>query len=198
MMTDNDIIRRVQKGERELFGELHTRHHDRIYRFVARSIFEREAAQDVACEVWLRAYAAVDKFQPQGERSAVAWLLRIASNLVTDYRRRLPPLEREENETEVTLYLVSPAAEKEVMRGEQSRAVREAIATLSPGDQQIIYLAHSEDLSCAEIAAVLQKPSISAVTSHMHRAMKHLKKALEGSGWFCDMAETPTGRNAVA
>jgi RNA polymerase sigma-70 factor (ECF subfamily) len=198
MMSDNEIIRRVQGGERELFGELHARHHDRIFRFVARAIFEREAAQDVACEVWLRAYGAVDKFRPQGDRSVVSWLMRIASNLITDYRRRLPPLEREENEGEITLHLVSPAAEKEVFRHEQSRAVRAAIATLSSGDQQIILLAHHHDLTCTEIAGVLQKPSISAVTSHLHRAMKHLKTALESSGWFCETMDIDEPRQARA
>ncbi|MBV9867631.1 MAG: RNA polymerase sigma factor [Abitibacteriaceae bacterium] len=185
MLTDNEIIRRVQKGERELFGELHTRHHERVYRYVAHSIFQREAAQDVASEVWLRAYAAVDRFEPRAENSVMAWLLRIATNLITDYRRRLgPECQQWEEDSETPLRLLSPAAEHEVMSAERSRAVRHALSQLSDNDRQIIYLAHQNELSCAEIAVAMNKPSVSAVTSHLHRAMGHLREKLEQSGWF--------------
>jgi RNA polymerase sigma-70 factor, ECF subfamily len=196
LLSDNDIIRRVQRGERELFGELHSRHHERVYRYVAQSIFQRETAQDVAGEVWVRAYRAVDRFQPRGDHSVTAWLLRIAANLITDYRRQLPamPLSMEEEETPAQLRLVAPAADQEVLRDEQARVVRRALRQLSSGDQQIIYLAHQDDLSCQEIAAALNKPSVSAVTSHLHRAMRHLKAKLEDSGWF---AEGGRGRSEV-
>ncbi len=189
-MTDNDIILRVQNGERELFGELHARYHERVYRHIGRSIFDFDTAQDIAGEVWMRAYTAVDRFSPRESHSVVAWLLRIASNLVTDHRRRLPVCEVCDDYEEKTLRLVSPAAEREVLRAEQSRAVRRALETLSEVDRQIIQLAHDNDLSCREIAFVLNKPSISAVTSHLHRAMRHLKIALEQSGWFGEMANT--------
>ena len=194
MTSDLDLIRRVQRGERELFGELHARHHERIYHFVARSIFQKETAQDVAGEVWLKAYHAVDGFKPQEESGALAWLLRIAANCVTDHRRRLKPetsLDEEENEG-ATLHLIAPAAENEMLRRESVRAVRRAISQLSTGDQQIIHLAHQQDLSCAEIMRILSKPTISATTSHLHRAMNHLRDKLSQSGWFNDVTNTDT------
>lgn len=197
MLSDNDIIERVQRGERELFGELHTRYHERIYRTIGRSIFDADTAQDIAGEVWVRAYAAVDRFSPREQHSAIAWLLRIAANLVTDHRRRLPVGETCDDYEEKTLRLVSPAAEREVMRHEQSRAVRQAMETLSDGDRQIIQLAHDNDLSCREIAAALDKPSVSAVTSHLHRAMRHLKTALEQSGWFAEYGSGAAKKRAT-
>lgn len=191
MLSDNEIIQRVQQGQRELFGELHTRHHERIYRYVAHSIFQREAAQDVAGEVWLRAYGAVDRFQPRSENSVLAWLLRIAANLVTDYRRRLgPECQQLDEETDTPLRLLSPAAEHEVLAAERARAVRGALLQLSDSDREIIYLAHQNELSCAEIAVAMNKPSISAVTSHLHRAMCHLREKLEQTGWFGERDET--------
>jgi RNA polymerase sigma-70 factor (ECF subfamily) len=189
MISDSELIRRVQKGERELFGELHARHHDRVFRFIAHSIWQREAAQDVAGEVWLRAYKSVDNFKIGEREAVVAWLLRIASNCVVDYRRRVKPQEAlpEEEGQELALQMVSPSAEGHALRQEKIRAVRCALNTLSESDRQIIYLAHQSDMSCAQIAEVLSKPSISAVTSHLHRAMKHLRSALEKSDWFDEM-----------
>jgi RNA polymerase sigma-70 factor (ECF subfamily) len=194
MLTDNEIIERVQGGERELFGELHTRHHDRIFRYVAQSIFQRESAQDVAGEVWLKAYAAVDRFQPRGEGSVIAWLLRIATNLITDYRRQLGPECQpwEEASGSVNLRLVTPAAETQLLCAERCREVRRVLNQLSLSDQQIIYLAHQHDLSSAEIAVALNKPSVSAVTSHLHRAMYHLREKLLQSDWFADMVDGTT------
>ncbi len=194
MLSDTDIILRVQRGERELFGELHTRYHDRIYRTIGRSVFDPDIAQDIAGEVWVRAYAAVDRFSPRETHSVAAWLLRIAANLVTDHRRRLPVGETCDDYEEKTLRLVTPGAEREVLRAEQSRAVRRALETLSDGDRMIIEMAHDSDLSCREIAVALNKPSISAVTSHLHRAMRHLKTALEQSGWFAE--QLPAARRA--
>jgi len=183
---DSEIVCRVQAGERELFGELHARHHERVYRFVTQSIWQPEAAQDVACEVWLRAYNAVDRFEVRPGASVLSWLLRIAANLVTDYRRRLgPEVESwEENEEKLAPSLVTQGTEAQFLRRERIRAVQLAFQQLSPSDQQIIYLAHQSGLSSAEIADVLGKPSVSAVTSHLHRAMTHLREKLRQSGWM--------------
>jgi RNA polymerase sigma factor (sigma-70 family) len=192
MISDSDLILRVQKGERELFGELHARHHERIFRFIAHSIWQREAAQDVAGEVWLKAYKNVDAFQVRENSGVLAWLLCIASNCVTDYRRRLKPQASLDEEEESTLRLVAPSAEGEALRREKIEVVRSALSTLSEGDRQIIYLAHQDDLSCVQIATALNKPSVSAATSHLHRAMKHLRAALERSAWFDEAQEAST------
>lgn len=203
MLSDQEIISRVQAGERELFGELHARHHERVYRFIGRAIWAHEAAQDVAGEVWLRAYAAVDRFEARPEAGVLSWLLRIAANAVTDYRRRLgPETQPWECDDVPTLYLVeggqpgaqgrgnaieprfsSPGAESEVLRRERARAVHRALSLLSEGDRRIITLAHQDELSSGEIARILGKPSISAVTSHLHRAMMHLRHKVAELGW---------------
>lgn len=195
MLTDCEIMRRVQNGERELFGELHVRHHERVFRFVAHSIWQREAAEDIAGDVWLRAYAAADKFEPRGENSVLAWLLTIASNRITDYRRRVKPqVSLDEDEEKTVSLAFGSTPEREAMKTATQKAVRGALASLREGDRQIIYLAHCDELSGAQIAQILDKPSVSAVTSHLHRAMRHLKTALENSGWF---SENAAPRNAT-
>jgi RNA polymerase sigma-70 factor (ECF subfamily) len=189
MVSDSDLIRRVQRGERELFGELHARHHERVFRYIAYAVWQREAAQDIAGEVWLKAYKAVDDFVPRGENSVLSWLLRIASNSVTDYRRRLKPQVSLSAEDEPSTLLLSvPSAEGEALRLEKIREVRRALGRLSESDRRIIYLAHQNDMTCAQIALAMHKPSISAVTSHLHRAMRHLRDVLRQSAWFEDEA----------
>jgi len=191
MLSDCEIMRRVQNGERELFGELHVRHHERIFRFVAHSIWQREAAEDIAADVWLRTYAACDKFEPRGENSVISWLLTIASHRVTDYRRRLKPQVSLDDEDESTLQLSLPGAERQAMQFENVREVRKALSQLKESDRQIIYLAHMDEFSSSQIAQILEKNSVSAVTSHLHRAMRHLKTVMEKNDWFGDKSEEP-------
>jgi RNA polymerase sigma-70 factor, ECF subfamily len=188
--SDAEILWRVQAGERQLFALLYDRHHERVFRFVSRSVWQRENAQDIASEVWLRAYNAVDRFEVRRESSIVAWLLRIASNLVTDYRRRLGPEceSWEESEETISPRATESSTERLFWKRERLRALRDAFGTLSFNDQQIIMLAHGRGLSSAQIAVVLGKPSISAVTSHLHRAMSHLREKLRRAGW--DPGET--------
>lgn len=197
MLSDCEIISRVQNGERELFGELHVRHHERIFRFVAHSIWQREAAEDVAADVWMRAYAAVDKLEVKSENSVLSWLFTIASHRVTDYRRRLKPQCSLDEDDDSILQLTSPGAERVAIHDENVRAVRTAMSQLAESDRQIIYLAHLNEFSSSQIAQILRKPSVSSVTSHLHRAMRHLKTILEKNDWFGDKSDAEPSRNPL-
>lgn len=184
-LDDLEIIARVQNGQRELFGELHRRHHDKVLRFIQNSVWERESAQDLASEAWIRAYNAVDRFEPRESKSVVGWLMRICANLITDYRRKLgPETQAFEEEDEYTLpQFIVAGTERDFWAREQFKAIREAFCQLSPGDQKIIFLAHGQERTSAEIAEILGKPSASAVTSHLHRAMGSLRTKITQSGW---------------
>lgn len=184
-LSDQEIVRRVQCGERELFGELHTRHYEKVLNYVLRSIWQRETAQDVAGEAWIRALGAIDRFEVREDTSVVGWILRIAANLITDYRRRLgPETQSFEDETDFGApQFIVPGTEREFWRRERARAISSALEDLTESDRQIIALSHREGYSGAQIAQILGKPSTSAVTSHLHRAMNHLRDKLQTAGW---------------
>ena len=183
--NEADIIRRIQAGERELFGELHRHYYPRVQRFIELEVFHREEAQDLALEVFLRAYQTIDRFRPRGPGAFCSYLLRIASNLVTDYRRRLPATDTVSWEglaEDPPLVLVSPTPEEEWQQREQRAQVQRALAELPPEDRQILYLAYEEDLSRQQIAEVMGKPSVTAVTSHLYRALQKVRDRLARAG----------------
>ena len=178
---ETTIIRRIQRGERELFGELHDRYYVRVRRYVEVAVFQREEAQSLALDAFVRAYESLDRFRPQGEGSFLSYLLRIASNLVTDYRRRLPraesvPLEELDNDPPLTL--LPPTPEEELLQQEQVAQVQRALAELNVDDRQIIHLAYEEDLTRQQIAEVMGKPSVTSVTSHLYRALQKVRDTL--------------------
>ena len=85
-MTDEQIIGRVRGGETRAFGELVARYQDSVYGMALRFVGGRGDAEDVAQEVFLRAYRGLEGFK--GNAKLSTWLYRITFNLCADWLRR--------------------------------------------------------------------------------------------------------------
>ena len=83
---DQTLIARAQRGDRDAFGTLATRHRDAIYSFAVRTLGDREQALDAAQEIFIRAYTKLDTFDQS--RPWRPWLFTIAANTCTDLLRR--------------------------------------------------------------------------------------------------------------
>ncbi len=191
--SDEDVIHRVQWGNRELFHVIFERHYDRIAAYVLRSLSDAEEAQDVAAEVFVRAYQSVDGFDLSAGSRYLTYLYTIAHHLLADRwreRRDVEDIEgiedAKETERQEEVADDAPSPLEQMLRREMIERVRQGIAKLPPDHQQIIHLAFDRDLSAADIMQIMGKPSITAVTSHLHRAMKRLKVVLEQDGYFLD------------
>src|SRR5947209_5336023 len=84
-LDDAALVER-SRTDAEAFGELYDRYCAQIHRYVARRVGDREAAQDVTAEVFLKALRAIDSYRPATAPFA-AWLHRIAANAVIDHLR---------------------------------------------------------------------------------------------------------------
>ena len=180
-------MRRVQSGDREAFLILFDRYYGRVEGYARRQIHDQEAARDIASETFLRAYRCVDGFRV-GEISYAGYLFLICRRLVITERARhggmisgsldehIDELEAIPDGGVLPLDLLL-SAERDAM-------LREALNRLPPVDREIIQLAFERDLSRRDIAEILVKPSVSAVTSHLHRAMQKLKAIIIQQGYF--------------
>src|SRR5262245_3949671 len=79
---DAEVVRRILKGEGELFELLVERYRTRLYRFVQRFTNDAEDARDVTQDVFLKVYGALDGYDPRYKFST--WLFRIAGNAAID------------------------------------------------------------------------------------------------------------------
>jgi len=86
-----DVIARAKSGDRVAFAELYDRHIDSVYRYLLYRVREPSDAEDLASEVFTRAFANIHRYRWQG-KSFLAWLYTIARNAVTDRRRRERPM----------------------------------------------------------------------------------------------------------
>jgi len=80
------LVERAQAGEQAAFATLVETYGDRVYSYLARMLSDREEAQDLAQETFVRAWESMGRFR--GGASFGTWLYRIATNLAIDALRR--------------------------------------------------------------------------------------------------------------
>lgn len=183
-LTDKEIITRVHNGEREIFGELHMRYYRRIKHYVSQFIYNLEDAKDVTQEIFLKAYRSIDSFQFRKDSSFIAYLIKISTNQITDYRRKLPPGklisidQSSKNSPEIKtqeIKMSQQSYQDNQLQKDKIENVQQALKLLSEEDRQIIYLAYQEDMPRAQIAEVLEMSSVTSVTTKLYRSMQKLK-----------------------
>ena len=187
-LTDEEIIQRVQRGDRAAYVELFDRYYPQIHRYARWQMQDVEGASDVASETFVRAFKAVDGFRTNQNTPYLAYLLQICRRLIYAERhrkRRQPSHSLDDPEAQARKLIDSCAPPLEsLLDDERRQMIRQSLEQLSPEDREVIVLAFESDLSRRDIAALLGKPSLTAVSSHLHRAMKKLRVLVGRQGYF--------------
>jgi len=170
-------------GELADFDAVVRDHQPAIFRFVLVSLREREPAENLTQECFLRAYQARRSFR--GDASVRTWLMRIAVNLVNDHRKsaRLRFWRRAaQTSLDVTFtgdWLADPRSspEAEASAREQVKAVWRATAALSERQRTVFLLRFVEEMEIREIAAAVGLRE-GTVKAHLFRAVEAVRKKL--------------------
>src|SRR5580698_3775922 len=152
----------------------------RVFRFALASLRDRDAAQTVAQDCFLRAYRARDRFR--GEASLKTWLMQIAVNLVRDHTRnrrlqfwkRAPVYAADGQTAREWIADTGISPERRVLVMEQVNAVWTAAGCLSQTQRTVFLLRHVEELELIEIAAVTGLKE-GAVKVHLFRALRKIR-----------------------
>ena len=161
-------------GDRAAFAELYDRHVEAVYRYLIYRVREPADAEDLASEVFTRAFANIHRYRWQG-KSFLAWLYTIARNAVTDRRRRERPTV--DLDDAYGIAEEGPTAHDHAVRGEALDALRGAIRHLTSEQQEVIVLRFVENLSSRQVAKVLGKNE-GAIRALQFRALGRLRKLL--------------------
>ena len=184
--TDEEILKRVQSGDRQAYLLLFDRYYKRVESYARRQMQHPEAAQDIASETFLRAYRTVDAFRI-GEISYAGYLFLICRRLMATEQGRHSLVWRSLDETAEEADSIPDGSALPIellLSAERGAMLRDALDRLPASDREIIGLAFEQDLSRRDIAEILAKPSVSAVTSHLHRAVQKLKAIILEQGYF--------------
>jgi RNA polymerase sigma-70 factor (ECF subfamily) len=152
----------------------------RIFRFHLISIRDRDVAQSLTQDTFVRAWAARSSFR--GDCSISTWLMRIALNLIRDHTRtdRFRFWKRV-SETAVDVSDISShvphrdsSLESRLIASEQMALVWESVAQLSDRQRNVFLLRFMEELELSEIAEITGLP-ISTVKTHLYRALATIR-----------------------
>jgi RNA polymerase sigma-70 factor, ECF subfamily len=182
-LDDRALVARILGGERDRFTELVRRYEKRVVNYVYRITHRYEEAHDLAQEVFVKVYLALDRYDPKYQFST--WLFRIAQNASIDALRKKSifevPLARPteddtQKEREFADGGVSPY--RALKNKQLALAIEKAVGNLPPDYRELIQLRHFAELSYEEIASMKKLP-LGTVKNKLFRARNLLKSELE-------------------
>lgn len=160
----------------EAFGELYDLYHDRIYRFVLFKIGNKEDAQDLTAEAFLKCWDHINRNKPITNLNAL--LYSIGRNLVIDhYRRQKAKYEISEETVEAIPDLKSEDIIKNIEVKNESEIVFKALDVLNGQYKEILILKYIDELTNKEISEIMDISEGNARVM-AHRAIESLKKVL--------------------
>lgn len=171
-----DLVRATQAGDQEAFGQLYDRYHEMVFRYVLFRVGDRQLAEDLTAETFLRALRRIGSVSYQG-RDIGAWFVTIARNLVLDHvkssRYRL-----EQTTSEIAdLSPSTSGPEQQVLDGATHEELLRCVAKLNSDQKECIALRFLQGLSVAETARLMGRNE-GAVKALQHRAVRRLAQLL--------------------
>jgi RNA polymerase sigma-70 factor, ECF subfamily len=173
LLSDEEIVRRVRAGERDLYELLLRRHNQRVYRAIRSVIRDDADAEDVMQQAYILAYTHLSQFAGAAQFST--WLVRIAINEALRRARTSSHLvlvnneDSEEAGATMTKPDGAPNPEEEAQSHEMMALVERALDELPEKYRTVLMLREIEGLSTAEVAEVLAT-SEDVVKTRLHRA----------------------------
>jgi RNA polymerase sigma-70 factor (ECF subfamily) len=168
------ILAKARAGSQAAFGEIYNLYFKKIYQFIYYRVGHKEAAEDLAEEVFLKAFSKIGSVLDGN--SFVGWLYQIARNIVIDYYRQkknVVALEDVENTLEYETNVIDI-----VNLESQQKILLKLLKELGAEQQIVLKLKFFEDLTNSEIAEMLHKNE-GAVRVIQHRAIAKLQELLK-------------------
>lgn len=178
-LNDNELISQVLQGKQAAYATLVARYQDYVFTLALRMIPTREDAEELAQDVFVKAYRNLADFR--GESRFSTWLYTIVNNTcITWLRKKRLEIRSLDNEQVFSRAdnMDSGARADTVEQKSRQAMVNEAIAMLSPDDASVITLFYKAEQSLEETARVLGI-EVNAAKVRLHRARARLKQKME-------------------
>jgi RNA polymerase sigma-70 factor (ECF subfamily) len=191
--SDQDVVAAARQGREEAYAELLRRHHGTVHAFIHRLVRDRDLADDLTQDVFVKAFSELESHRP--DHKFASWILRIANNEAVDHLRREGRLKRRGLDT-VPLEPTPDASSPRKIAAHRLRAIvsntatptpldvralapalEEALERLQRHDRLCFILREIEGRSYENIAEILDLP-LGTVGPSLTRARNQLKAAL--------------------
>jgi len=173
-ISTSTLVARAQSGDIDVVGELYDRYHVSIFRYLYYRVGDRQAAEDLTSEVFLRMIRSLNAYRPQNV-AFEAWLFQIARNLAIDYYRKM----NNGNMTSLEEHLGSSTEDPEssLEHSLTSELLTKALARLNEVQRDVIVLRFINGLPIAQVAQALHK-SEDSIKALQRRGLSALREIL--------------------
>ena len=186
-LSDQDVVLMARAGREAAYRELIRRYERPIFALLFRMVRDRELAEDLSQETFVKALNAIESYRPEFKFSS--WIFKIANNAAIDHLRRREldtlsldgsPHAETPEAMQATALQIGARQESPldtVEAKELGGAIEIAIGRLRPEYRSCILLRHVEGRAYEEIAEMLDLP-LGTVKTYIHRARNELRQAL--------------------
>ncbi len=183
-LEDDALVQSAVKGDQRAFEKLVSKYQKPLYFHVMKMVKVHEQVEDLIQEAFVKAFDNLSSYNTDYAFST--WLYRITTNHTIDYLRKKKlkttsidePVKTREGEMSVELEDHSSQTDRNIIRTQRQKIIRNAIAELPKKYRRVIEMRHLEELSYQEISDDLDLP-LGTVKAHIFRAREMLYKSLK-------------------
>lgn len=181
-IDERDLVKAVAAGNGDAFDTLYDRHFNHVYAFFAARLASEQDAEDLTSTVFMRFWRNAASFR--GESQLRTWLLTIARNAFTDFRRKhgryaIASLNADMGDGQFLDFLPDEEATPDelALRAEEFAETWDALQSLQENHRAILVLRFVREKSYEQISDLLQLP-LGTVKSRLYRAVSRLRQAV--------------------
>ena len=186
-MTDNDLVNAYAQGSNEAFDTLLRRYKSKVYSYIYFIVKNREITEDIFQDTFIRVINTIKQGRYTDSGKFVAWVNRIAHNLIIDYFRN----ERNENTVsnddfeEYDLFnnqkFSEYTIEDRIVKDQTLQDIQKLVGTLPESQREVVLMRYYDGLSFKEIADKTNV-SINTALGRMRYALLNIRKIAEEKG----------------
>ena len=180
--TDAQLVSAYMKGEELAISKLITRHKQKIYSFIYSKVFDRDVAEDIFQDTFIKVINTLKRGAYNEEGKFIPWVMRISHNLVIDHFRKSNRIPKFESSDDYDVFQFisdgTPNAENALINEQVVSHLQNLVAELPEDQKEVLTMRLYRDMSFKEIAESTGV-SINTALGRMRYAVINLRKMIE-------------------